>query len=213
MLKLCLKKDDQTQFANYRPISFLPTISKIFERVIFKQLYEFFIDNNLFYGSQYGFRDGHSTEYATLELVDRITLEMDNMNTPISIFLDLSETFDNLDHKILIKKLEYYGFNGLSIKLMESYLSNTKEYVEIDDSDSDLLYLTTGLPQGSILGPLLFIIYTNDIAQFSKLLGFIIYADDTTLSTTIEIVVRTTTYVPISDILNNELSMVNNWLK
>ncbi len=84
------KKDDETQLTNYRPISLLVTISKIFERVIFKQLYKFFIDNNLLYGSQYGFRVGYSTEYATLELVDRITLEMHNMNTPISIFLDLS---------------------------------------------------------------------------------------------------------------------------
>ncbi len=138
---------------------------------------------------------------------------MDNMNTPISIFLDLSKAFDTLDLQILIKMLEYYGLNWLSIKLMESYLPNRKQYVEIDDSDSDMLDLTTGVPQGSILGPLLFIIYMNDIAQSSKLFDFIIYADDTTLSTTIEIVVRTTTNVPINDILNNELSMVNNWLK
>ncbi len=96
---------------------------------------------------------------------------------------------------------------------MEIYLSNRKQYVEIDDSDFDMLDLTTGVPQGSILGPLLFIIYMNDIAQSSKLFDFIIYADDTTLSTTIEIVVRTTTNVPINDVLNNELSMVNNWLK
>ncbi len=96
---------------------------------------------------------------------------------------------------------------------MESYLLNRKQYVEIDYSDSDMLILTTGVPQGSILGPLLFIIYMNDIAHASKLLDFIIYADDTTLSTTIEIVVKTTTNLPISDILDNELSMVNKWLK
>ncbi len=110
-------------------------------------------------------------------------------------------------------KFEYYGLNGLSIKLMESYLLNRKQYVEIDDSDSDVLILTTGVPQGSILGPLLFSIYMNDIAHSSKPFDFIIYADDTTLSTTIEIVVKTTTNIPISDILNNELSLVNNWLK
>ncbi len=93
------------------------------------------------------------------------------MNSIISIFLDLCKAFNTLDHQIVVKKLEYYGLNGL------------------------------------------FIIYMNNIAQSSKLFEFIIYADDTTLSTTIEIVFRTTTYVPICDILNNELSMVNNWLK
>ncbi len=138
---------------------------------------------------------------------------MGNMNTPISIFLDLSKAFDTLDHQILIKKLEYYELNGLSIKLMESYLINRKQCVEIDDSKSDLLNLTTGVPQESILYPLLFIIYMNDIAHLSKMFDFIIYADDTTLSTTIEIVVRTTTDVTISNVLNNELSLVNNWLK
>ncbi len=148
-----------------------------------------------------------------MELVDRRTLEMENMNTPISIFVDLSKAFETLDHQILIKKLEYYGLNRLWIKLMEGYLSNRKQYVEIDDSDSDMLDLTIGVPQWSILSPLIFIIYMNDIAQSSKLFDIIIYADDTTLSTTIEKVFRTTTNVPISDILNNELSMVNNWLK
>jgi hypothetical protein len=207
------KKDDETQFTNYRPISLLPTISKIFERILFKQLYKFFLDNNLFYNSQYGFREGHSTEYATLELVDRITLEMDNMNTPIEIFLDLSKAFDTLDHHILIKKLEYYGLQGLSIKLMKSYLLDRKQYVELDESSSDMLNLTTGVPQGSILGPLLFIIYMNDIAQASKMFNFIIYADDTTLSTTIEIVIKNTKDQTLSDTINSELSMVNSWLK
>ena len=207
------KKDDETQFTNYRPISLLPTISKIFEKIIFKQLYEFFFDNKLLYNSQYGFREGHSTEYAALELVDRITLEMDNMNTPVNIFLDLSKAFDTLDHQILIKKLEYYGIHGLSLKLMESYLFNRKQYVEIDEYKSDMLHLTTGVPQGSILGPLLFIIYINDIAHASKLFDFIIYADDTTMSTTIEMVIKNTAHQTASDIINKELSMVNNWLK
>ncbi len=101
----------------------------------------------------------------------------------------------------------------MSIKLMENYLSNRKQYVEIDDSYSAMLDLTIGVPQGSILGHLLFIIYMNDIAHASKMFDFIIYADDTTLSTTIEIVIRTTTDLTTSDILDNELSMVNNWLK
>ncbi len=135
---------------------------------------------------------------------------MDRMNTPIGIFLYLSKAFDTFDHQILIKKLEYYGLNELSIKLMESYLSNRKQYVEIDDSVSNMLDLTTGVPHWSILGPLFFIIYMNDIAHASKMFDFNIYADETTLSTIIEIIIRSTTDLIISEILNNELSMVNN---
>ncbi len=138
---------------------------------------------------------------------------MDNMNTPIGKFLYLSKVFDTFDHQIPIKKLEYYGLHGLSINLMENYLPKRKQYVEIDYSDSDMFDLTTGVPQGSILGPLLFIIYMNDIAYASKMFDFIIFAYDTTLSTTITIVVRTSTDQTTSDILNNELSMGKNWLK
>jgi hypothetical protein len=206
------KKDDETLFTNYRPISLLPAISKIFEKVIFKQIYKFFQDKKLFFNAQYGFRFEHCTEFAALDLVDKVMLEMDKMNTPINIFLDLSKAFDTLDHKILIQKLEYYGIKGTALKLMESYLTNRKQYVEIHDTKSDILTLTTGVPQGSILGPLLFIIYINDIAQASKLFDFIIYADDTTLSTTLETVVNKDN-ASNSDInLNIELANVSNWL-
>ncbi len=157
------KKDDKTLFPNYRPISLLPAISKVFEKVIVKQLHQLFIDKKLFYKAQYGFRTRHSTEFAALELVDRITVEIDKMNTPINIFLDLSKSFDTLDHKILLDKLDYYGIKGVAHKLMASYIKNRKQYVEIEDSKSDTLTITTGVPQGSILGPLLFIIYINDI--------------------------------------------------
>lgn len=111
-----------------------------------------------------GFREGHTTEYATYELFDRITLEMDYLNTQISIFLNFSKAFDILDHQILIKRLEYYALNGMSVKFMENYLSNRKIYVEIDDLESDMLDFTTVILQGSILGPLLLIIYMNDLA-------------------------------------------------
>ncbi len=141
------------------------------------------------YNAQFGFRTDHSTEYASLELIDKIIVEMDKMNTPVNIFLDLSKALDTLDHKILLDKFEHYGVNGISHRLIESYLKNRKQYVEIDGSNSDMLSLTTGVPQGSILGPVLFIIYINDIAQASKLFDIIMYADDTTLSTTLKIVI------------------------
>ncbi len=136
------------------------------------------------------FREGHSTDYAALELVDRITLGKDNMNTPVNIFLDLSKAFDTLDHNIIIKKPKFYGLHGLSLKLMESFLSKRTQYVEIDESNSDMLHLSTRVQHGSILGPLLFIISINDISNASQMFDFIICADDTTLSTTIEITIR-----------------------
>ncbi len=195
------KKEDDTLFTNYRPKSLLPTVSKIFENVIFKQLYHFVLDKKLLYNAQYGFRTDNSTEYASLQLVDRIIVEMHKMNAPVNIFLDFSKAFDTLNHKILLDKFEHYGINEISLWLIESYLTNRKQYVEIDGSNSDMLSLTTGVPQGSILGALLFIIYINDIAQASKLFDFIIYADDTTLSTTLEIVIRNTPNLNADNIL------------
>ncbi len=117
---------------------------------------------------------------------------MDKMNTSVNIFLDLSKTFNTLDHDILLYKIKNYGINGASFKLMESYIKNRKQYVEIEGIDSEMSTLTTGIPQDSIFGPPLFIIFINDIANSSKLFDFVIYADDTTLLTTLEIVIRNT---------------------
>ncbi len=119
------KKDDETVFTNYRPILLLLAISKIFEKEIFKQWYSFFQEQKLFYNAQYGFRTEHSTEFASIEPVDRIIVEM---NIPISIFLDLSKAFDTLDHGILLSKLKYYGLDGAPRQLMQSYISNFSSF-------------------------------------------------------------------------------------
>ncbi len=97
---------------------------------------------------------------------------MDKNNTPLNIFLDLSKAFDTLDHEILLEKLKYYGIIGVPHRLMECYITNRKQYVDIDDVQSEMLTVTTGVPQGSILGPLIFIIYLNDIAKVSNLFNF-----------------------------------------
>ena len=175
------KKDDAKMFENYRPISILPAISKILEKTIFNQLHDYFQDNKLYCKNQYGFRRNHSTEYAALELIDRVIVDMDKSEIPFSIFIDLSKAFDTLDHNILINKLQYYGIKDTALDLFQSYLSNRRQYVQIGNNKSDTTAITTGVPQGSILGPQLFIIYINDIIKFSTLFHTIIYADDTTL--------------------------------
>ncbi len=191
----------------------MPALSKIFEKVIFKQLYQFVQEKQLLYNAQYGFRTEHSTEFATLELIDRVIVEMDKNNTPLNIFLHLSKAFDTLDDKILLKKLNYYGINGVAYNLMESYLTNRKQYVDVDDVKLEMLMVTTGVPQGSILGPLLFIIYVNDIANANNFFNFIIYADDTTLSTTTEVILNNINNDNIESKINSELACINEWLK
>ncbi len=138
---------------------------------------------------------------------------MDKNDIPINIYLDLSKAFDTLDHTILLEKLIYYGINGVALKLMDRYLTNHTQYVEINDVKSDTLKKMTGVPQGSILGPLLFIIYINDIAHEGKIFDFIIYAGDTTLSSTLKIIFRNTDNKDINTVINEELTKINDWLK
>ena len=110
---------------------------------------------------------------------------MDKSKLPIYIFLDLSKAFDTTNHSILLETLAYNGIKNSPANPFKSYLEDRKQYVEFDDIESDMLSITTGVPQGSILGPLLFIIYINDIAYASKMFELILYADDSTLSTTL----------------------------
>ena len=154
----------------------------MFERVVFNQLYQYLDFNNLLFDSQYGLRKQHSTELAALELIDRIHKSMDNGQIPVSIFLDLSKAFDTLNHTILLSKLKHYGIKNKAFQWFNSYLSNRHQYVEFEGARSETLGLEMGVPQGSIFGPLLFIIYVNDMHTVSNKFTFITYADDTTLT-------------------------------
>ena len=208
------KKEDPHLTDNYRPISLLPVISKVFEKVAFNQVYDYFNENNLLYKSQYGFRKKHSTELAGLEFNDKIVNYLDKGQLPLAIFLDLSKAFDTIDHDILIRKLHFYGMAGNSLNWFKSYLTNRKQYVQFKDSISSYSMIKTGVPQGSILGPLLFIIYMNDIAQVTDKFYFTIYADDTTLIAPICTfsVNDKHDFDTISLNINAELKLITDWL-
>ena len=208
------KKGDDFIFDNYRPISILPAISKLFERVVYDQLYTYFITYKLLYFSQHGFRKLHSTETASLEFIDKIMQHLDNGKSPIAIFIDLSKAFDTIDHNILLHKLEYYGIKGIELKWVSSYLSNRMQYVSYKSTSSSLLPISTGVPQGSILGPLLFIIYMNDICFSSSKFKSVLYADDTSLESPL----CNFNFSPglnnsdVSLYINSELQKIYNWL-
>ena len=148
----------------------------------------------------------HSTELAALELSDRILKDVDEGNISLAIFMDLSKAFDTLDHQVLLKKLNFYGIGGPALDWFSSYLTGRQQYIELDGVSSDLLPLSTGVPQGSILGPLLFLIYMNDMPNASEAFKYILYADDTTLFNTIQISVG----APLD--INNQLAKISDWL-
>ncbi len=170
--------------------------------------------NMVFFPNQYGFRLKHSTEYAALELIDRIINKMDLNEIIIDIFLDLSKAFDTIDQTILLHKLKYYGLEQSTLRLIESYLKNWKQYTEIEESKSEILPLTIGVPQRSILEPLIFIIYIyiNDFSESTKKFDFIIYPDDTTLSSTINSFNNEQSNVDTQTLIKDQLYKIIEWL-
>ena len=144
--------------------------------------------------------------------MDRIVLDLENKGTPFSIFIDLSNAFDTLNHDILLHKLKYYGIRGISNNLINNYLTNRRQYVEIDGISSKYQLISTGVPQGSILGPLLFIIYMNDINKSSDKFDFILYADDTSLYSIInKFKARNTNNT--NNMINKDISHIKTWLE
>ena len=175
------KTGDSKLITNYRPISILPYFSKIFEKIIFYRLASFIDKYNLLYKFQFGFRRNHNTTLALITLVDNIITAADKNDMTLGVCLDFSKAFDTIDHEILLRKLFAYGIRGVGLNLISNYLSDRQQFVHVNNSKSSLVQLSCGVPQGSILGPLLFILYINDLAFISNKLLSIFYADDCNL--------------------------------
>ena len=175
------KNKSPEQYANYRPISLLPSLSKVLEKIIHKRLYNFINSQNLFYDCQYGFRPKFSTIHAITQLSAEILKAFDDKQYTTGVFLDLSKAFDTINHNTLLKKLEHYGVRGVALEWFRSYLCGRKQYVHFNGENSNQHDVTCGVPQGSVLGPLLFIVYTNDLPNALNDSHSILCADDTTI--------------------------------
>ena len=158
---------------NCRPISVLPIFSKNFEKCLFNRLLKCVDQCNILTESQYGFRPGYSTSSAIIDLIHKVTNALDKKKILIGLFLDLSKAFDTLDHSILFHILENYSIRGTRLDLFQNYLTNRKQLVVVNGNESYLSAVGCGVPQGSILGPLLFLIYMNDICASSQKLEYI----------------------------------------
>ena len=156
------KKDSKLDHLNYRPISLLSVFSKIYEKLIYLRIYSYLEKNNLIYTRQFGFRGGYSTNHAIISITEYIRELLDKGETVCGVFVDLEKAFDTVHHDILCEKLEFYGLRGKVNTLLKSYLSKREQFVTINGSDSDMKNLSCGVPQGSSLGPLLFLLYIND---------------------------------------------------
>ena len=200
------KSEDETDPNNYRPISLLSIFNRIFEKLMYKRL-KLFLDKNIVINkSQYGFREMHSTEHAILDIINKIQTNMDSKLFSCGVFIDLRKAFDTVDHNILLNKLHHYGIRGIINTWFASYLKGREQTTEINNKISEKQVTLCGVPQGSVLGPLLFLIYINDICNSTNVLKMFLFADDTNL------LYADKNFKKLEIVLNTELKKLSNWL-
>ena len=200
------KGESTEELNNYRPISLLSIFDKIFEKLMHKRLYNFLNSQNILFKNQFGFRKNNSTTYALIEITEKIKETIDKKKYGCGIFIDLRKAFDTVNHNILLNKLEHYGIRGTALQWFKSYLYNRQQYVFHNGESSSLHHITCGVPQGSVLGPLLFLLYINDLPNISNVLQFYLFADDTNIYCEAE------TPDKLELIINKELKKLRNWL-
>ena len=200
-------KGSNLESFNFRPISLLSNINKIFEKLMHSRLYNFLSTYNCIYNLQFGFRKQHSTIHALIDITENIRKALDNNEFAVGVFIDLQKAFDTVDHKILLKKLEHYGIRGIVNKWFESYLANRMQFVKIKGCKSYEALMVFGVPQGSILGPLLFLIYINDIHEALKYSIARLFADDSNL------LINNKCLKKIKKYLNFDLRFLSRWLR
>ena len=201
------KGDSKHILSNYRPVSVLPFFSKILEKIMYSRLISFINKHNILYKLQFGFREDHSTGMALTLLVDKVASALEKGECVLGVFLDFSKAFDCLNHNILFQKLNHYGVRGTALSWFQSYLSDRKQYVYYDGVSSECKNIVCGVPQGSILGPILFLLYINDIVNVSDKLFPLLYADDT------NVFLNGKNVNKMIETMNSELEKIVVWLK
>jgi hypothetical protein len=200
------KGGDPTSLGNYRPISVLPVFAKILEKLMYNRVYNYLTENRILFNKQFGFRRGYSTEMVLLTALDELSSALDMKRNVIGVYLDLRKAFDTVNIDILLAKLFKYGIRGIAHQWFTSYLNDRSQRVKIGCSFSEMKSISCGVPQGSTLGPLLFLLYINDLPNVLTNIFPIIFADDTSLFMT---------GVDINDMteaFNHQLSKINEWL-